>query len=107
MNLVRLARTVTLCAMAGIALGAYAGDIKKPPLPPGSARVKVEPGQSKEENERMQRAHQHQHPSRHTKDYTHDDTTGTDQIVPPPLPRGSTRVRGKPKPKPTPIGNPS
>lgn len=90
MNQVRLARTVTLCAMASGALGAYA---MQPPLPPGSARVKIAPGQSKEETERTQRAHRD--PS-HRKDHTHDDTTGADEIVPPPLPHGSTRIRIEP-----------
>jgi hypothetical protein len=93
MNQIMLVRTVALGALASVALGAYA-DTKRPPLPPGSARVKVEPGQSKEENQRMQRAHHD--PSDHEKDYTHDDTAGTDQIVAPPLPRGSTRVRIEP-----------
>jgi hypothetical protein len=96
MNHIMLVRTVALGAMASVALGAYAIDTEPPPLPPGSARVQVEPGQSKEENERMQRAHEPHAPSQHTKDYTHDDTAGTDQIVAPPLPPGSTRVRVEP-----------
>lgn len=92
MNRIML-RTVVLGAMASVALGAYA-DTKRPPKPPGSARVKVEPGQSKEENQKMQRAPHG--PSDHEKDYTRDDTAGTDQIVAPPLPRGSARVRIEP-----------
>jgi hypothetical protein len=88
-----LLRTVVLGAMAGVALGAHA-DTKRPPLPPGSARVKVEPGQSKEENQRMGRAHHD--PSDHGKDYTHDDTAGPDEVAAPPLPRGSARVRIQP-----------
>lgn len=88
-----LLRTVVLGAMAGVALGAHA-DTKRPPLPPGSARVKVEPGQSKEENQRMERAHHD--PSDQGKDYTRDDTVGTDEVAAPPLPRGSARVRIEP-----------
>ena len=93
MNRTIFVRTVVLGAMASVALGAYA-DTKRPPLPPGSARVKVEPGQSKEENQRMTRAHRD--PSDHEKDYTHDDTAGTGEIQAPPLPRGSARVRIEP-----------
>ena len=93
MNRIILVRTVVLGAMASVALGAHA-DTKRPPLPPGSARVKVEPGQSKEENQRMQRAHRD--PSDHEKDYTHDDTAETNEIAAPPLPRGSARVRIEP-----------
>jgi hypothetical protein len=88
-----LLRTVVLGAMASVALGAHA-DTRRPPLPPGSARVKVEPGQSKEENQRMERAHHD--PSDHGKDYTHDDTVGKDEVAAPPLPRGSARVRIEP-----------
>jgi hypothetical protein len=93
MNRTMLVRTVVLGALVSVALSAYA-DTKRPPLPPGSARVKVEPGQSKEEKRRMQRAHRA--PSDHEKDYTHDDTAGTDEIAAPPLPRGSARVRIEP-----------
>jgi len=93
MNRNLLLRTVVLGAMVSVALGAYA-DTKRPPLPPGSARVKVEPGQSKEENQRMRRAHHD--PSDHGKDYTRDETTGTDEVTAPPLPRGSARVRSEP-----------
>ena len=92
MNRIML-RTVVLGAMASVALGAHA-DTKRPPLPPGSARVKVEPGQSKEENQRMERAHHD--PSDHGKDYTRDDSAGTDGIVAPLLPRGSARIRIEP-----------
>ena len=93
MNRIMLMRTVVLGAMASVALGAYA-DTKRPPLPPGSARVKVEPGQSKEEDQRMQRAHHD--PAEHDKDYTQDDSAGTDEMTAPPLPRGSARVRIQP-----------
>jgi hypothetical protein len=88
-----LLRTMVLGAMTGVALGAHA-DTKRPPLPPGSAEVKVEPGQSKEENRRMERAHRD--PSDHGKDYAHDDTTGADEVVAPLLPRGSARIRIQP-----------
>ena len=96
MNRIML-RTLVLGAMASVALGAHA-DTKPPPLPPGSARVKVEPGQSKEENQRMRRAHHD--PSEHAKDYTHDDSEGTDEIAAPPLPRGAAGVRVEPGPSP-------
>ena len=100
MNRIML-RTVVLGAMASVALGAHA-DTKRPPLPPGSARVKVEPGQSKEENQRMERAHHD--PSDHGKDYTRDDTAGTDEVAAPPLPRGSARVRIEPGQSPEETG---
>ena len=100
MNRIML-RTVVLGAMASVALGAYA-DTKRPPLPPGSARVNVEPGQSKEENQRMERAHHD--PSDHGKDYTRDDTAGTDETAAPPLPRGSARVRIEPGQSPEETG---
>ena len=93
MNRILLGRTVMLGAIAIVALGAYA-DTKRPPLPPGSARVKVQPGQSKEENQKMQRAHRDR--SDQEKDYTRDDGAGTDQVVAPPLPGGSARVRIEP-----------
>ena len=93
MNRIMLVRTVVLGAMASVALGAYA-DTRRPPLPPGSARVRVEPGQSKEENQRVQRAHHD--PADHEKDYTHDDTAETHEMAAPPLPRGSARVRIQP-----------
>jgi hypothetical protein len=115
MNRNLLVRTVVLAALASTALGAYA-DTKRPPPPPGSARVKVAPGPSMEEKQRLERAHH--------------DTAGTGEVVAPPLPRGSARVRiepgqspeetrrilrahrgprkGKPKSTPSsPIGDPS
>ncbi len=69
-----LIRTVALYAMAGAAWCAHAGEIKPPPLPPGSAQVKIESGQSPEENKRMLRAHKHHHQFHNRKDYTRDDT---------------------------------
>lgn len=53
---------------ANAALGA-ASTVKAPPLPPGSQKVNVQPGQSPKEAARDKRAHQ-----RPKKDKTLDDT---------------------------------
>jgi hypothetical protein len=46
--------------------------VTPPPLPPGSALVKVEPGMSKEERKREDRAHHHK--GHVKKDITKDDS---------------------------------
>jgi hypothetical protein len=48
--------------------------VTPPPLPPGSAMVKVMPGMSKEEAMREDRAHRNK--SRKSRDYAKDDSVG-------------------------------
>jgi len=50
--------------------------VTPPPLPPGSAMVKVAPGMSKEEEKREDRAHHHK--GHVKKDITKDDSKGKD-----------------------------
>ncbi|MEO8361279.1 MAG: hypothetical protein ABI672_14705 [Vicinamibacteria bacterium] len=81
-----------VCAVLcyGVVSSAFVGNADAqgpPPMPPGSAKVKVAPGQSPEESQRMERAHEHHAPSESRKDYTRDDTTEQRLgLVPPPLP---------------------
>ena len=67
--------------MLGAATLAQAGTVIPPPLPPGSAVVKVEPGMDKEERKREDRAHHHK--GHFKKDITRDDSenigSGTDK----------------------------
>ena len=51
---------------------AQAGKVTPPPLPPGSALVKVEPGMDKEERKREDRAHSGKNQGK--RDYTKDDS---------------------------------
>jgi len=60
--------------MFGAATLAQAGTVVPPPLPPGSAMVKVEPGMNKEERQRQDRAHHHK--GQFKKDLTRDDSVG-------------------------------
>lgn len=70
--------------------------IVPPPLPRGSTRVRIEPGQSPDETRKILRAHQHS--KRFEQDHTHGDTSNADERGP---------KRDKPKSKPSsPIGNP-
>lgn len=58
--------------MLGAAALAQAGTVVPPPLPPGSAMVKIEPGMNKEERKREDRAHHHK--GHFKKDITRDDS---------------------------------
>ena len=58
--------------MLGAATLAQAGTVIPPPLPPGSAMIKVEPGMDKEERKRQDRAHKHK--GHFKKDITRDDS---------------------------------
>ena len=60
--------------MFGAATLAQAGTVVPPPLPPGSAMVKIEPGMNKEERQRQDRAHHHK--GHFKKDLTRDDSVG-------------------------------
>lgn len=67
-----LLRKAVFGALTSVALSANAGQIAPPPLPPGSAQVKIVPGQSTEETKKMERAHHH---AKHEKkDYELDDS---------------------------------
>lgn len=69
----RSALSVALgCALVAAATLAQAGKVTPPPLPPGSAQVKVEPGMNKEEQNREDRAHHHK--GQNKKDITKDDS---------------------------------
>ena len=56
-----------LLATAAFAVSAQ-GAVKPPPLPPGSEKLRVEPGLNKQEQERHIRAHHHK--GHHKKDPT-------------------------------------
>ncbi|MBI2771496.1 MAG: hypothetical protein HYX47_17865 [Burkholderiales bacterium] len=64
----------SLCAASVLLAGAgmAAAQVRPPPLPPGSAQVKVEAGLDRNEAKRQERAHHHKFHNR--KDYTRDDT---------------------------------
>ena len=47
------------CALLAVATLAQAGKVTPPPLPPGSALVRVAPGMNKQEQDREDRAHHH------------------------------------------------
>ena len=66
--------TALAVVMLGAATLAQAGTVIPPPLPPGSAMVKVEPGMNKEERERQNRAHHHK--GHYKKNITLDDSVG-------------------------------
>ena len=66
---------LTLLALLTATFSAYAA-VQAPPLPVGSANVKIVAGQSPFEQERMQRAHKHHSPAHDKKDMTRDDTEG-------------------------------
>jgi hypothetical protein len=63
---------VAAWALAAPVLALAQSQVKPPPLPPGSAMVRVEPGLSAPERQREVRAHHHKF--HHKKDYTRDDT---------------------------------
>ena len=60
------------CVLFAAATLAHAGNVTPPPLPAGSALVKVEPGMDKKERDREDRAHHHK--GHNKKDITRDDS---------------------------------
>lgn len=61
------------CAAAAcLAATAQAQVVQAPPLPPGSALVRLDPGMSEAERKRHVRAHHHKY--QHKKDFTRDDS---------------------------------
>ncbi|RYY94226.1 MAG: hypothetical protein EOO24_25190 [Comamonadaceae bacterium] len=65
-------RGLALAATTGAALVAQAQTVTPPPLPPGSALVRLDPGMSDAERKRHVRAHHHKF--HHGKDVTRDDS---------------------------------
>ena len=68
MKQIRLVWLVALCAAGAV----QAQQVKAPPLPPGSALVKPDPGLNPDEGKRSVRAHHHK--GHVKKDYTRDDS---------------------------------
>ena len=66
---IALASVVLACATL-----AQAGNVTPPPLPPGSAMVRVEAGMDKDEQKREDRAHHHK--GHVKKDINKDDSEG-------------------------------
>jgi hypothetical protein len=60
------------CVVLTAATLAQAGTVQPPPLPPGSAMVRIEPGMNKEESKREDRAHHHK--GQNKKDINKDDS---------------------------------
>ncbi|HEY0824304.1 MAG TPA: hypothetical protein VGD76_10995 [Ramlibacter sp.] len=63
-------RLAALLFAASAAASALAQTVQPPPLPPGSERVRPEPGMSEPERRRAVRAHKRPHP----RDYRADDS---------------------------------
>lgn len=68
-----LVRFALLVAFAVCGTAATAA-VQAPPLPVGSAQVRIVAGQSPAEQNRMARAHKHHSPAHFRKDMTRDDT---------------------------------
>ena len=60
------------CALLAFAALAQAGKVQPPPLPPGSAMVRVQGGMDANEEKRQERAHRHKGSFR--RDFTRDDS---------------------------------
>ncbi|MDQ6880638.1 MAG: hypothetical protein M3150_00880 [Pseudomonadota bacterium] len=80
-----LASTAFACILATAGMQAGAQGVKPPPLPPGSAQVKVQGGMDDNEIKREVRAHHHKGQIR--KDITKDDSVGGSS--------GSDKTNGK------------
>jgi hypothetical protein len=75
-----LMRITALCVLASIALPTHAGNVLPPPRPPGSALIKMAPGQSTDETRKLIRAHRHK--LKDKKDHTRDDSKREDSSGP-------------------------
>jgi hypothetical protein len=67
-----IVRLAAVAALAYSGLVAVAQTVTPPPLPPGSNRVRAEPGLNEDEKKRYVRAHHHK--LHHKKDVTLDDS---------------------------------
>lgn len=81
MNITRVSGTwpalLMGCALTAWTVQAPAASVQAPPLPPGSALVKLQGGLNEKETKRHERAHHHKLHIK--KDYTRDDTLDDDK----------------------------